>query len=113
MKAEATEKQTIWEERVRAWQASGVSARKFAESSGISVSSLRYWTYRLKKTDGVPRVLRLVPKTAVPEAPAETAPVPAASRLTVEVGAARVVVQSGFDRLLLAEVVGTLSKVTR
>jgi hypothetical protein len=119
MKAEATEKQTIWEERVRAWQASGVSARKFAETSGLSVSSLRYWSYRLRSSSEALRVLRLVPKEAqgavqsgscggpevVPGRPATPPP----SQLTVEVGAARVVVHPGFDRRLLAEVVVALS----
>ena len=121
MKAEATEKQTIWEERVRAWRASGTSARKFAETGGFSVSTLRYWSYRLSGSSEAPRFLRLVPKAACPARPSETLPasepapvtetlpVLAASQLAVEVGAARVVVQSGFDRRLLAEVVAALS----
>jgi hypothetical protein len=100
---------------VRAWRASGVSARKFAETGGFSVSTLRYWSYRLSGSSEAPRFLRLVPKAACPGRPSEplpvteTVPVLAASQLTVEVGAARVVVQSGFDRRLLAEVVVALS----
>ncbi len=113
MKAEATEKQTIWEERVRAWRASGVSARKFAESGGISVSSLRYWTYRLKGIVETPRLLRLVPKSAVSQALAEASPMAAVSQVAIEVGAVRVVVQTGFDHQLLAEVVGALAGVVR
>jgi len=139
MKAEATEKQAIWEERVRGWQASGVSAKKYAESNGFSESTLRYWSYRLVGTSRALRILRLVPKAACAGAPpeassaAETLPVvetsprsealpkaeastakgasrlAATSQLTVEVGLARVVVQAGFDRQLLAEVVGALS----
>jgi hypothetical protein len=112
MKAEATEKQTIWEERVRGWHASGVSARKYAETNGFSVSTLRYWSYRMKGSSEGVRILRLVPKAARP-APDETRLAPASAsapaRLTVQVGAARVVVQSGFDGRLLAEVVGALS----
>ncbi len=125
MKAEAIEKQTVWGERVRAWRASGVSARKFAESGGFSVSTLRYWSYRLSRSGDAPRFLRLVPKAAGagarPEATpvterfplTETRPVATLSQLTVEVGGARVVVQSGFDRRLLAEVVGVLSEGAR
>jgi hypothetical protein len=139
MKAEATEKQTIWEERVRGWQASGMSAKKYAETNGFSESTLRYWSYRLVGTSRALRILRLVPKAACPAAPPETSPVAEAlpaletsprfeaspeaetspakvasplattSQLMVEVGLARIVVQSGFDRQLLAEVVGALS----
>jgi hypothetical protein len=132
MNAEATGKQTIWEERVRGWQASGESARKYAESNGFSESTLRYWSYRLVGTSKALRILRLVPKAACPGTPSEpspavtetlpmapvspvpeTLPAPAASQLKVEVGGACVVVQSGFDRRLLAEVVGALSEGAR
>ncbi len=106
MKSVATDKQAIWAERVQAWRASGQSARRFSESSGCGLSSLRYWANRLKKDDA-PRMLRLVPKATGVEA--VPTPPSAASQLTVEVGAARVVVQSGFDRRLLADVVGVLS----
>jgi hypothetical protein len=52
-------------------------------------------------------MLRLLPKATCVE-PVSTPVVPS-SRLTVEVGAARVVVQPGFDGRRLAEVVGVLS----
>ncbi len=52
-------------------------------------------------------MLRLVPK-ATCLGPGPT-PVPTVSQVAVEVGAARVVVQPGFDRRLLAEVVEVLS----
>lgn len=96
----------VWSDRVRAWRASGETANQFAEGKGFAGSTLRFWATRLKtapaSAPAMPRIVQLVTRRA--EAGAE---------LLVEVGAARVRVQRGFDRELLVEVVVALSGASR
>ena len=94
----------VWSARVRAWRASGETANQFADGKGFAGSSLRFWATRLKSAPApaMPRIVQLVTRRT--EAGAE---------LLVEVGAARVRVQRGFDRELLVEVVGALSGGSR
>ena len=89
---------------VRSWTQSGLSAKQFATSRGLSESSLFRWkSEQMPAPAGVtstaPRVdfVRLVQRT------------PAAPRgLVVEIADARVRVESGFDPALLASVVAAL-----
>jgi hypothetical protein len=92
-----------WSERVRAWRASGETAAAFAEGKGFAGSTLRFWATRLKSAPlpSSPRIVQLVARSAAP------------TELLVEVGAARVRVGRGFDRELLADVVGALSGAAR
>ena len=82
---------------VQAWRASGASAFRFARANGVALNSLRRWA------------------SAIPEQPAQRTFVrlevaaPAVVTIAVQVGAARVVVASGFDRALLRAVVEALS----
>jgi hypothetical protein len=92
-----------WQERVRAWRESGKSAREFAQGQAFAASTLRYWSSRLERNQA-PRFVRLVPKPAVTAV---------GSGLVVEVGSARVRVGSGFDPLLLAQVVRALGTEAR
>jgi transposase len=38
-----------WAKRVQRWQDSGLSAREFAQETGLTASSLSFWKWRLKK----------------------------------------------------------------
>jgi hypothetical protein len=87
-----------WVERVRAWRASGESARDFANRHGFAESTLHGWSSRLSRPD-TPGFLRLVPRPAAAAAPSE---------MIVEVGPARIRVASGFDAALLEDVVRAL-----
>jgi len=85
------------EERARvveAWRASGESAFRFARTHGVALNSLKRWASALPDEQ---RFLRL-----------EVAP-PPTTTVAVHVGAARVVVEKGFDRALLRAVVEALS----
>jgi hypothetical protein len=94
----------VWSDRVRAWRASGETASQFAEGKGFAGSTLRFWATRLKAAPAapLPRIVQLVPRRA------EAGP-----ELLIEVGAARVRVQRGFDRELLVEIVTALSGASR
>lgn len=88
-----------WAERVRAWRASGQSARQFAQATGYSSKMLVWWSSALARRERrQPRVaLARVVRVVVPAAP-----------LVVSVGPARIEVQAGFDRALLRDVVDAL-----
>jgi hypothetical protein len=94
----------IWSERARAWRASGLTAAAFADGKGFAGSTLRFWASRLKSAPvaSAPRVVQLVARRAEPE-----------TEVVIEVGAVRVRVRRGFDRALLAEVLGALGEVAR
>jgi hypothetical protein len=102
MKSEATATETIWQERVAAWRASGETAEQFARGRGFAATTLRWWSSRLGR-EAAPGFVRLVPQAAVP---------PAAGVVIVEVGGARIQVAPGFDAGLLAQVVAALRGAT-
>lgn len=97
----------MWTERVRSWRESGETAEAFAEGKGFAGSTLRFWSSRLGRTVSAPRLVQLVPKATAPVS------VTASSSLEIEIGDARVRVARGFDRELLAEVVGVLRRGAR
>ncbi len=82
---------------VEAWRASGESAFRFARAQGIALNSLKRWAAALSDEQ---RFLRL---EVAPSPP------PPTTTIAVHVGAARVVVEAGFDRALLRAVVEALS----
>jgi hypothetical protein len=107
-----------WSKRVAEWRASGLTAKDFCTKHDLRLSALRNWTYRLRAAEKAsePNAVRLVPVTVKPpDAPASTPQVePAKPALTVELGAARIVVPAGVDRATLKMVLDALGEhVTR
>jgi hypothetical protein len=105
-----TDTETKWTERVRAWRASGRTAREFAEGQEFKPSTLTYWASQLRRSGSAEgggagkrasrvRMVRVVGKASA--APRE-------ETVVVAVGTARIVVREGFDRGLLREVVEAL-----
>jgi hypothetical protein len=102
-----TETEKKWSERVRDWRASGRSAEAYAKGREFKGSTLRFWGSHLRRagssasaesgaTPGV-RMLRVVARST-----------PTEGTIEVIVGAARIVVRSGFDSGLLRQVVAAL-----
>ena len=88
---------------VDGWRKSGVSAAQYAAQRGYSVASLTRWARSAPTTGSAaevdpPRFVRL-----------EMAASPRRGALVVEVGAARVVVEPGFDAGHLCAVVAALA----
>ena len=86
-----------WERRIADYRASGLTAAAWCAREGITVSQLKYWIQKARKAAkevGAPKWTRV---EVAPESPA-------ASKITINVGAARIEVESGFDSLLLSEV---------
>ena len=103
-----------WSKRVAEWRASGLTAKEFCAKHDLRLSGLRYWTYRLRAAEKAPEAsrVRLVPVTV--RAEDEPPPIPHVEpgnpALTVELGAARVVVPAGVDRATLKMVLDVLGE---
>lgn len=82
----------IWAKRVAAWRASGQTVHVYAAGREFAASTLRWWSWRLSRR--APALVRVVPVAAPPRD----------SILELAVGDVRLLVRSGFDRALLAEV---------
>ncbi len=105
-----TETETKWAERVRAWRASGRTAREFAEGQESRPSTLTYWASQLRRlastesgADG-----KRAPRVRMVQVVARAAVASREDTVVVAVGTARIVVRAGFDRALLREVIEAL-----
>lgn len=100
----------IWEERVAAWRASGLSAEKFSADKGFKAHRLWMWSARMRKEQeaaggqpaapaGGVRLARVVrTREAAPNYESEGA------ALALELFGVRVLVSRGFDRGLLRDI---------
>ncbi len=101
-----------WSKRVVDWRASGLTAKEFCAKHDLQLSSLRYWTYRQRAAEKASEesAVKLVPVVVKPEETPQ--PTPAAERrepaLTVEIGAARIVVPTGMEPATLKMVLELL-----
>ena len=82
---------------VRAWRASGLSARGYCAAHGLTKGSLARWAAEVDAGEPPVSFVRL----QVAQSPAPS--------LSIEVGVARVTVARRFDPTLLREVVQALS----
>ena len=94
-----------WLARVAGWRASGFSAPAFAAGKDFTAGGLRHWAHVLKKRGlaggAAPALVRIARvDRSVGDAPL--------SWLTIEIGAARVRVPSGFDEATVRAVIGAL-----
>src|SRR5271154_4612974 len=102
-----------WSKRVAEWRASGLTAKEFCAKHDLRLSALRNWTYRLRAAEKAsePSAVRLVPVTVKPpNAPSTPQIEPTKPALTVELGAARIVVPAGVDRATLKIVLDALGE---
>src|SRR5690606_27670652 len=103
-----------WAELVAAWDSSGLSAEVFASERGLVERTLRWWKAELesrargetrrrppRREDGPTEAVRLARVVR------RTSSSASSGGIVVQVGAARVVVEGGFDPRLLREVVAT------
>ena len=94
-----------WIGRVSGWRTSGLSAPAFAAGKEFTAGGLRHWAHVLKKRGlaggAAPALVRVA---RVDRSPGEGS----SSSLTIEIGAARVRVPSGFDEATVRAVVDAL-----
>lgn len=108
-----------WAELIAAWDSSGLSAEAFASERGLVEGTLRWWKAELesrargetrrrppRREDRPVEAVRLA--RVVRQASGGSA---SSGGIVVQVGAARVVVEGGFDPRLLRELVAALEGV--
>jgi hypothetical protein len=110
-----------WSELVSAWEASGQSARSFAEQQGVSEGSLRWWKGELarrhrrepaRRSPGPGRHRAQIALAKVvregEEAPSSTEPI--TGPVIIAIGPARILVEHDFDARLLRAIVLALGE---
>jgi hypothetical protein len=110
-----------WSELVSAWEASGQSARSFADQRGVSEASLRWWKGELarrnrrepaRRSPGPGRHRAHVALAKVvregKEAPSSTVAIPPS--VVIAIGPARILVEHDFDARLLRAIVRALGE---
>ena len=66
MEAEvAREPESVWQARVSAWRASGLSRRDFCAAEGLSAQTFGWWVWRLSRAES--EAGRFVPVTVTPD----------------------------------------------
>ena len=83
-------------------RSSGLTMKDWCAANGFTLDQLKYWLYKSKKKSPTKPAPTFLPVTVAPSKPA-------ASVLWLHVGPARIEVTSGFEPLLLREVVEALS----
>ena len=88
-----------WDEHVRRWRNSGLSAKEYAHREGLNAATLYGWSSRLG------RVVEPTPAHFIELAPSQ----PASCGLELRIGAAvSITVERGFDPQLLRDVMKVL-----
>jgi len=95
---------------VRAWRASGRTAREFADGQEFKPSTLTYWASQLRRSVSAEGVVagKQAPRIHMVQVVGKGAMAAREDTLVVAVGTARIVVRAGFDRALLRDVVEAL-----
>jgi transposase len=104
--------------QVRAWKASGLSAREFGLRHGIAATTLSWWRWRLAK-DGEdlsadPRRRRLAVRkpgfVEITPSPDLSLPTQRAAGVRVELGGVSILLESDFDEQALSRVLAVLER---
>lgn len=101
---------TMWRKRVAEWRASGETAEAYSTRHGLTTSTLRYWSSRLRREDGAARpVVRLAQVVRVPPAARDEVP-RGAVMIELLDARARITIEAGTDRQTLATVLELLDR---
>jgi transposase len=107
-----------WARRVAEWRSSGQTSTAFCRGKPFTAGGLRYWACRLgqrrQRNHAAVRVARVVRVSELRPSQHEKSPAGAGTdALVVEIGAARVAVRPGFDRVTLAAVLEVITATPR
>ena len=108
-----------WARRVASWQSSGLTSTAFCAGRQYTPGGLRYWAHRLRRREAAKatqeitqpglhlvRVERVAGSQALSSPSTDTR---SDTRLTIEIGGARVAVPAGFDAATLRAVLDALA----
>ncbi len=102
-RAERDANREVWQERIKAFQASAKSVREWCRENGLGTGGVYYWLKKLGEVDG-PATSNWVSV----DVNLETTGKPNEG-LLVRIGQVTVEVQPGFNHNLLRDVISTLS----
>ena len=99
-----TNLQALWSERIEAYQSSGLTMKAWCAEQNLTIHQLKYWLYKAqrqgRKQDRTASATTFRPVTISSQA---------AAPHSLQIGAARIEVRSGFEPELLRYVVAALS----
>ncbi len=90
---------SLWEERIRSYRASGQSLSEWCTENQVKPPRLRHWLRKFEYSEDAHPTSWLTLSTEEGKQ----------RSITVRVGRAEIDVPPGFDRQLLAEIIGILS----
>lgn len=99
------EKQKLWEKRMKDYEKSGLSGRRWCEQQGILPSKFCYWKKKLGNESQRTAVTENWASLVVEDSPKSE------TFLTIRIGTIEIEVKPGYDALLLQDVVRTLTSL--
>ena len=96
------EKQQLWKKRIKNYEESGLSGRKWCEQQGVLPSKFCYWKRKLGNQRKKTAVTENWASLVVEDSPKNE------TILTIRIGTIEIEVKPGYDALLLQDVVRTL-----
>jgi hypothetical protein len=101
-----------WHTRIEAYRASGLTMKAWCYANHCSVEQLKYWLYKIKRVsssatpDPKTSPVQFVPLATTVDPPGNVSPAPS---LILHIGEASIELHSGFDPMLLREVIHALT----
>jgi transposase-like protein len=99
-----TSLQTLWAERITAYQASGQTMKAWSAEHKVTLHQLKYWLYKAQREGRAASGTTFRPISV--GSPSRSG---AAESLQIQIGVARINVRSGFEPGLLREIVAALT----
>ena len=96
------QKRELWNERIQAFRASGLSQKAWCEEQGLQVSQLGYWLRKLRSETNLSEKGRWVSLSSV---------APSGSGISLRVGSVVLEIERVFDPEVLADVLRSLMAV--
>jgi hypothetical protein len=103
-----SERQRLWRERIKAYEASGMTVAAWCAEQKLSTDQLYYWKRKFNDSQAPVKQTPAEPSGWLPVAMDTGEDSNGSSALSIRIGHATVEVRTGFDRNLLAEVAKVL-----
>ena len=104
-------KAELWEQRIREWEASGLSQVEYCRRHDLKFATFAYWRKRFPAQGKATGSLRLVPLNLHANANSDPKkPSAPEGGITIEAGGVRLSVTQGFDTATLKQVLDLLKE---
>lgn len=105
------ETRLMWIERIEAYRASGLTAKKWCEENEVSFHALGYWSRKFKKENAATGDAKQWLSVEMPKSAKETSKVNPSTAIKIQVGVATIEVEPRFDAVAFKNVVRILSEI--